>query len=241
MFLERIAVFTLQVRAKLLTLINFLVQETNSQLGPIFFVCCIILLTGLLFYVWIIPFALWLKLIFSLVYILSLLLFVSAIYFIVKRKRIRNKSNVMEVYSLDVDEPEIFHHLHLKSIPLTEVQANAVFKAFFVRYLSGNYHILQSLILLKPISPEERLEWKDPSPKSPKQVNRQTLLEFLSQLLIGFENLENHQMKQLVDHYFILKNSAGTTQYLSTKNISDWRTNKAAYLKEISRIFQQNL
>ncbi|GHA48623.1 hypothetical protein GCM10007103_31950 [Salinimicrobium marinum] len=59
--------------------------------------------------------------------------------------------------------------------------------------------------------------------------------------MIGFENLENNQIKELVDHYFILKNPKGSTQTLSTKNISDWRINKAAYLKEISRIFQQHL
>ncbi|WP_189602971.1 hypothetical protein [Salinimicrobium marinum] len=108
-------------------------------------------------------------------------------------------------------------------------------------YLDGTFQSFQSLILLEPISSRSRLIWKDLSPKRYKQVNRQTLLEFLSQLMIGFENLENHQIKELVDHYFILRNSEGNIQTLSTKNISDWRMNKAAYLKEISRIFQQHL
>ena len=96
-------------------------------------------------------------------------------------------------------------------------------------------------MLLEPISIKERLEWKDLSPKGPKQVNRQTLLEFLSHLLAGFENLENNQILELVDHYFILINSSGIEQTLSTKNISDWRINKAAYLKEISQLFQQHI
>ena len=46
---------------------------------------------------------------------------------------------------------------------------------------------------------------------------------------------------ELVEHYFILKNSLGTEQALSSKNISDWRMNKAAYLKEISQLFQKHL
>lgn len=241
MFLERIAVFTLQVRAKLLGFFNFLLRETDSQIGQIFFVCCLFFLTGLLFYVWAIPSTMGLKISFSVIYILSFLLCVSAIHFIIKRKRIRNKSNKMEVYTLYSPEQSKFLYLNLKSIPLTESQADAVFKAFSWRYLNGTFQSFQSLIKLKPITNKERMEWKDPSPKSPKQVNRQSLLEFLSNLLEGFENLENYQIIELVEDYFILKNSAGTEQTLSSKNISDWRTNQATYLKEVSRIFQQNL
>ncbi|MCZ2845639.1 MAG: hypothetical protein O2U61_03960 [Candidatus Bathyarchaeota archaeon] len=140
----------------------------------------------------------------------------------------------------DEDSKE-FQHFNLKVIPLTNVQANAVFKAFSVKYLGGSYHSFNSLIRLEPVSNEDRLEWKDASPKRPELVNRQTLLEFLSHLLVGFENLENHQMIVLVEHYFILKSPAGIEQNLSSKNISDWRINKAAYLKEVSRLFQHNL
>ncbi|SFN90483.1 hypothetical protein [Salegentibacter flavus] len=136
------------------------------------------------------------------------------------------------------NEPVRFQQINLNSIPLTEVQANAIFKAFSGKYLTGNYQSFQSLILMEPVPARNRLEWKDLSPKRPKQVNRQTLLEFLSHLLIGFENLDNHQMILFVEHYFALKNPAGIEQHLSSKNISDWRNNKATYLKEISIIFK---
>ncbi len=241
MFLERIAIFTLQVRAKLQTLIKFLLRETDSQVGQIFFTCCLFFLTGLLIYTWLVPSALWVKLSFSFIYILSLLLIVTAIHFILQRKRIRKNINVMEVYIVSDQEQENFQKLHLNSIALTEVQAKAIFTDLSVKYISGTYKSFQSLILLKAVPFKERLIWKDLSPKGPKQVNRQTLLEFLSNLLAGFENLENHQIMELVNHYFILRNASGTEQTLSTKNISDWRMNKAAYLKEISQLFQQHL
>ncbi|GHA23014.1 hypothetical protein GCM10007103_00090 [Salinimicrobium marinum] len=241
MFLERIAVFTLQVRAKVLTLFHYLLRETDSQLGQIFFTCCLIFLTWLLLYTWITAYALWFKISFTIVYLVSSLLCVTAIYFIVKRKRIRTSSKTLQVYTLNDDSLGTMQQFNLKAIALTNVQADAVFKAFSVKYLDGTFQSFQSLIHLKPVSLRKRLVWKDLSPKRAKQVNRQTLLEFLSQLMIGFENLENNQIKELVDHYFILKNPVGSTQTLSTKNISDWRTNKAAYLKEISKIFQQHL
>ncbi|HEY9184190.1 MAG TPA: hypothetical protein VIM94_02585 [Salegentibacter sp.] len=236
MFLERFAVFTLRLRAKLLDFYDYLLRETDSQLGQIFFTSCFILLTGLLFYIWITPYSLWFKFSFTVIYLLSALFCISGIYFIIKRKRIR--SNTLEVYTLNDNEPVRFQQFNLNSIPLTEIQANAVFKAFSGKYLTGDYKSFESLILMEPVPARDRLEWKDLSPKRPKQVNRQTLLEFLSHLIIGFENLDNHQMILFVKHYFTLKNTAGTEQHLSSKNISDWRNNKASYLKEISSIFK---
>jgi len=241
MVLERFAVFTLQVRAKLLEFYKYLHRETESQLGQIFFTCCFFFLTGLLWYVWTISYSLWFKLGFTALYLVSALFCVSAMYFILKRKRIRISSNTMEVYTLVDPGAEKFQNSNLSSISLTQVQASGIFNEFSGKYLHGNYQSFQSLILLKPVSNENRLVWKDLSPKRPKQVNRQTLLEFLSHLIIGFENLDNHQMIQLADHYFILKNSAGTTQNLSTKNVSNWRTNKAPYLDEISRLIKKHL
>ncbi len=241
MVLERFAVFTLRVSAKLLEFYKYLLRETDSQLGQIFFTCCFFILTGLLWYVWTIAYPLWFKIGFTALYLISALFCISTIYFILKRKRIRTSSNTMEVYTLVDPGAEKFQHFNLTSIALTQVQASAIFNEFSGKYLHGKYQSFQSLLLLKPVSYGNRLVWKDLSPKSTKQVNRQTLLEFLSHMLIGFETLDNHQMIQLADHYFILKNSAGTTQNLSTKNVSNWRTNEAPYLEEISRLIKKHL
>ncbi|CAM4279634.1 DUF4760 domain-containing protein [Gillisia limnaea] len=241
MFLERIAIFTLQVREKLETFLNSLIRETNSRIGEIFFVCCLLFLTGLLYYTWATPSAVWIKILFSLIYISSSLLCISAIHFITKRKRIRKNSNVMEVYTLTEDESKKFDLPNLKAIPLTKLQENTIFKAFSEKHFSGDYQTFQALIQLKPVSQIKRLVWTDSSPKLPKKVNRQTLLEFLSQLFVGFENLENQQMKELANYYFVLKNSEGIENTLSTKNISDWKNNKASYLGNISRLLKKNL
>jgi len=147
----------------------------------------------------------------------------------------------MEVYTLAKDESKKVDHLNLKPIPLTEVQGSTIFEAFSEKHFRGDYQTFQALIQLKPIPQLKRLAWTDSSPKLPKQVNRQTLLEFLNQLLIGFKNLENQQMMELAHHYFVLKNSEGIEQTLSTKNISDWKNNQSAYLENISGLFKQNL
>jgi len=241
MVLERFAVFTLQLRAKLLEFYKYLLRVTESQLAQILFIFCLFFLTGLLWYVWTMAYPLWFKIGFTPIYLVSALFCISAMYFILKRKRIRTSSNTMEVYTLVDPGAEKFQHFKLTSIALTQVQTSGIFNEFSEKYLHGKYHSFQSLILLKPVSNKNRLVWKDLSPKRPKQVNRQTLLEFLSHLISGFENLDNHQMIQLADHYFILKNSAGTTQNLSTKNVSNWRTNKSPYLLEISLLIKKHL
>ena len=241
MFLERVAIFTLQLRAKAIAFLNSLLHETDSQLGQLFLTCFLIFASLVLFYTWRNPFPLWIKLGYSFVYMLCAILTAAAIYFHVFNKRIRHTSKGMEVYTFINHESKKLQDLNLEAIQLTTAQKEHIFKAFSRNYLNGHYQSFQSLLLLQPISKKQRLEWRHCSAKRPKLVNRQTLLEFLSQLIPGFENLENHQMIELVDQYFILKNSAGIKQNLSSKNISDWRTNKAPYLKEISRIFQQHL
>jgi len=241
MVLERFAVFTLQVSAKLLEFYHYLLRETESQLGQIFFTCCFFFLTGLLWYVWIMEYPLWFKIGFTPIYLASALFCISAMYFILKRKRIRTSSNTMEVYTLNDPGAEKIQDLNLTSIALTQVQASGIFNEFSEDYLRGTYQSFQSLLLLKPVSFRNRLVWKDLSPKSTKQVNRQTLLEFLSHMLIGFETLDNHQMILLVEHYFILKNPKAVEQHVATKNISDWRNNDAPYLEEISRLIQKHL
>ena len=241
MFLERIMIFTLQMQEKLKAFVNSLLRKTNSQGIQLFFFCSLIFLTGLLYYVWITPSSLWIQIVYSVIYILCLLFCISAIHFGIKRKRVKTTSDAMQVYTLTENETEKFQSFNLKAIPLTEIQAKTIFQSFSEKHLSGNYTSFKALVNFTPITVNNRLEWRDFSPKRPKQINRQTLLEFLSQLLIGFENLKNQQILEFVKHYFVLRNSDGLKQSLSSKNISDWKNNQSAYLKDISRIFQQHL
>ncbi len=238
MFLERIAIFSLQAKEKLETFLNSLIRETNSQIGPLLFLVCVLLLTLLLYYVWITPYAFWVKIIVSIIYLLCLLICASIIYFHITQKRVRKNSNTLEVFSLAEDEIKKFD---LNAIPLNEVQVNNIFNAFSENHLSGDYQTFRAFIQLKPVSRMKRLVWTDSSYKLPKQVNRQTLLEFLSQILVGFENLENQQMIELTNYYFILKNSEGKELTFSTKNIYDWKNNKSAYLENISALLKKNL
>lgn len=238
MFLERIAILSLQAKEKLETFLNSIIRETNSQIGPLLFLGCVLLLTLLLYYVWFTPYAFWVKIIVSIIYLLCLLICASIIYFHITQKRVRKNSNTLEVFSLAEDEIKKFN---LNAIPLNEVQVNNIFKAFSENHLSGDYQTFQAFIKLKPVSKLKRLVWKDASHKLPKQVNRQTLLKFLSQLLVGFENLENQQIIELTNYYFILKNSEEKELTFSTKNIYDWKNNKSAYLENISALLKKNL
>ncbi|WP_373055815.1 hypothetical protein [Zunongwangia sp. H14] len=241
MFFERVAIFTLQLRAKLAAFFKFMLREIDSQFVHLIITCILSFATLVLLYVWILYFPLWIQLGYSVSYIMIVIICATIYYFHITNKKVRINPEGMEVVTSENHESRKFQQLNLKAIPLTPLQKKHIFDAFSTNYFSGNFKSFQCLILLKPLSANNRLEWKDASPKRPKQVNRQTLLEFLSQLMIGFENLENQQMMEFVNYYFVLQNSEGVSQHLSSKNISDWRTNKAPYLKEISRIFQQHL
>lgn len=241
MFLERIAIFTLELKEKLETFFKFLIRETNSQIAPLLFFGCLLVLSFTLFYVWIFPFPLWTRVLFSLTYFLCLLFAIAVLHFHLTKKRIRKKTDSFEVYRLDEVDLKSFEHLPLKAIPLSEVQVSKIFKAFSEKYWIGDLQVFLSLIQLQSVSQNKKLVWTDTGPKLTKQVNRQTLLEFLSQLFTGFENLENQQMIELVTYYFILKDSDGSEHSLSSKNISDWKKNKAAYLDHISDLIKKNL
>ncbi len=238
MFLERIAIFTFQLKEKLETFLNFLIRETKTQTGPLLFLGCFLLLTLTLYYIWITPYAFWAQIVFTFIYILCLLICASIMYFHITQKRVRKNSDTLEVFNLAENEIKKFD---LSAIPLNEVQVNNIFKAFSENHLSGDYQTFQAFIQLNPVSHLKRLVWKDSSYKLPKQVNRQTLLEFLSQLLVGFENLGNQQMIELTNYYFILKDSEGKELTFSTKNIYDWKNNNSAYLENISALIKKNL
>lgn len=127
MFLERIAIFSLHAKEKLETFLNSLVREINSQVDPLLLLGCILLLTLLLYYVWITPYTLWVQIVFTFLYLLCLLICASAIYFHISQKRLRKNSNSLEVFNLAEDEVKKFK---LNAIPLKEVQVKSIFKAF---------------------------------------------------------------------------------------------------------------
>ena len=139
MFLERFAIFTLQLRAKLKTFLISLIRDTNSQIGPLLFLGCIFFLTLALFYVWIFSTSLWIKLIFSIIYLLCFLFCISAIYFHIKRKGVRKNSNTLEVFNINKRGSEYWHAQNIEVITLTEVQAEKLFREFSKQYFTGRY------------------------------------------------------------------------------------------------------
>lgn len=244
MIFERIGIFIIKVRDLGTKLRYTGGKAINSQLAQIFFSSILIILTVLLFSIWSISgskYPLVLKIIFTVIYFFAISVYSTGLYFFLSKKHIRNVDGKLTVEHLERNSISNSDFGAIQAIALTDEQIKNLFNSFSGNFLSGNIQSFRRLIHLKTVEAGDRLEWIDGIPKNPKQVNRQTLLEFLSQLFQGFENLNNHQIIFFVEHYFTLKDPVGTQQILSTKNISDWRMNKAAYLKEISRLFQHHL
>ncbi len=102
-------------------------------------------------------------------------------------------------------------------------------------YLSGNLSSFESLVRLEAIAFEDRINWIHKSPTNKNEVNRQSLIELLSSLFVNFESLKNSEIIKLCAKYFCTNN---IELKISSKNVSDWRTNNSRYLKEISNIIK---
>lgn len=85
-------------------------------------------------------------------------------------------------------------------------------------------------------TPIKRIVWQDKIERQPKRINRQSLIEFVSNLVIGFESLENKQIISLIDRYFC--NPSNQAIKISSKNVTDWRNNDSPYLRKISNLIK---
>ncbi|WP_128761700.1 hypothetical protein [Leeuwenhoekiella aestuarii] len=129
----------------------------------------------------------------------------------------------------------------LNSIVVGVDQIQRVFVLFSESYFEGDYKSFESLLLLKYLKEKPPIVWIDQNPNNPTKINRQTLLEFLSQVFFGFENLTNLKIVEFTNYYFIIKDHKGKLLRISTKNVSDWRNNRSPYLQRISVLLSQTI
>ena len=244
MIFERIAIFIFRSREQTAILFQKGKNSVNSQLVQILFSAILIFLTAFLISVWSSSEALYsllIKISFTLIYLLCVAAYSTGLYFYLTKKRINNINGQLTVIHSGKAGGRVPDFTSIRAISLTDNQMNDLFLSFSESRLEGSSSSFKNLINLQAIDPAERLKWIDPIPRNPKMINRQTLLEFLSQLFSGFENLENEEMIRFISYYFVIEQPNGTELLVSTKNISDWRMNKASYLKEISQVFQKHL
>ena len=244
MIFERIAIFIFRSREHTAILFQQGKNLVDSQLVQIIFSSILIFLTAFLISVWSASEVLYpvlVKISFTVLYLLCLAAYSTGLYFYLSKKHISNVNGQLTVIDSGKAGIEIPDFNSIRAISMTDNQTNSLFLSFSENRLVGSSSSFENLIHLQAIDPADRLKWIDPIPRNPKQINRQTLLEFLSQLFSGFENLENEEMIRFVSYYFTIEHPSGTELFMSTKNISDWRMNKASYLKEISQVFQKHL
>lgn len=231
-FFESLAIFFLKTNTVIKKAFGSIINAVNSQQIQIFFTVIILFLTSLLVLAWnnlsiLGRFAL------AIVYGFILLFTFSTLYFFVKKKRFHQIGNKWEV----LDNFEVRHDFNnLKTIPLNEVAIRNLYMLFSEKHLEGSFQTFVQLLELGKIDRSERLEWSDKNPNNPKQINRQTLLEFLSQILTGFENLTNKSIADFCDYYFIIRGQSDKAVKITSKNVSDWRTNRSPYLLGVSKL-----
>ncbi|MCR9225897.1 MAG: hypothetical protein NXH90_00550 [Flavobacteriaceae bacterium] len=117
----------------------------------------------------------------------------------------------------------------------SEAEATKIYERFSQEgYIKTDIVAFMAFVNLK--TPIKRIIWQDKIARQPKRINRQSLIEFVSNLVIGFESLENKQIIALIDRYFC--NPSQQSIKISSKNVTDWRNNDSAYLRKISNLIK---
>tara|TARA_B100001750_G_scaffold74196_1_gene59106 strand:+ start:195 stop:911 length:717 start_codon:yes stop_codon:yes gene_type:complete len=209
-------------------------QGMKFQQAQLFVTIVLICLTILMVISWK-ESSIWERLLFAVIYIIVFLFCSTVIYYyIIKKKEAFNKNQQGNDFNLKA-------YKDLDSIVEGADQMQKVFVLFSGSYFAGDYKSFESLLLLKYLKESPRLVWIDRSPNNPHKINRQTLLEFLSQVFFGFENLSNIKIVEFINHYFTMEDDKGKHLRISTKNVSDWRNNSSPYLKRISILLNQTI
>ncbi len=117
----------------------------------------------------------------------------------------------------------------------SETEATKIYERFSQEgYIQTDIVSFMAFVNLE--TPIKRIIWQDKIARQPKRINRQSLIEFMSNLIIGFESLENQQIIALIDRYFC--NPSNQSIKISSKNVTDWRNNDSAYLRKISNLIK---
>ncbi len=123
----------------------------------------------------------------------------------------------------------------LQTTLTSEKEATKIYERFSqVGYIKTDIASFMAFVNLE--TPIKRIVWVDKIERQPKLINRQSLIEFVSNLVIGFESLENKQIISLIDRYFC--NPSNQNIKISSKNVTDWRNNDSAYLRKISNLIK---
>ncbi len=237
MVFETIGIYILRTREKIKLFLYDFLNMLRAQMGAIILSAILIVLSFLLIWVWTAQDLLWVKIIYSIVYFLCLLIYSTALYFVHTKRQIKKIDSEYRVVNTQKFGHVSFQFHQLSAITKSQEDIKNLYLIFSKTHLNGNHDSFANMILLKKITPKNRLIWINPISKNPNRINRQTLLEFLSQLFSGFENLDNQSIRKFVAAYF--QDEKGNELLISSKNISDWRSNQSIYLKDISAFIQQ--
>lgn len=237
MVFETIGIYILRTREKIKLFLYDLLNMLRSQMGAIILSAILIVLSFLLIWVWTAQDLLWVKIIYSIVYFLCFLIYSTALYFLLTKKQIKKINSEYQVMNTHKFGHESFQFHQLSAITKSQEDIKNLYLIFSKAHLKGSHDSFVNLIFLTKTRTKNKVIWIDPISKNPNQINRQTLLEFLSQLFSGFENLDNQSIRKFVAAYF--QDEKGNELLISSKNISDWRSNQSIYLKDISAFIQQ--
>lgn len=224
-FFKHLAKFFLRIDSIIKNGLASLLLALNSQLVALFFTILLGVMTILLIWSWA-ESTIWMRIVFVLLFLIVFLFSASALYFFIQRERRPKAKNISNFDTVQV-------------ITDNEAAQKNLFNSFSGTHFEGNFEEFKFFLSLKHLEKSQRLIWVDTNPNNPKQINRQTLLEFLSQLFAGFENLSNKTIVDFCTAYFILGKESKNTSKVNSKNVSDWRLNRSPYLKHISTMISK--
>lgn len=118
-------------------------------------------------------------------------------------------------------------------------KGEAIFQRFLDgKYLEGDFFQFEAMLNLSNNFDvhNDKIIWIHKSRNNKSVINRQTLVEFLSIIYDGFENLGNKEIVEFCKKYFCLE---GQKEFeISSKNVTDWKENKTKSIRDVSNLIK---
>lgn len=104
-------------------------------------------------------------------------------------------------------------------------------------YIKGELESFKLMVNNEPLEKCSKIIWND---YRGKKLNKQTLIELLSNIFPNLDHSSNIEIIDFINKYFVDSNSKSLFKNIKnpSKIVTDWRNNESKYLNEVSTIIR---
>lgn len=140
--------------------------------------------------------------------------------------RIFNKQNEINVFN------------NFSSLDLSNESIESIYNSLNDEgYIKGELESFKLMVNNEPLEKCSKIIWND---YRGKKLNKQTLIELLSNIFPNLDHSSNIEIIDFINKYFVDSNSKSLFKNIKnpSKIVTDWRNNESKYLNEVSTIIR---